>query len=172
MLYFMYVMRSVHHFCYPTRPYLFQVTVVIMSVLTNILIDAIGDECSGGEGALNAALIRIFIQPGGIFGFCQTYPGLRFFIAPPSVREKPSWYPRFRPVVLRALQQILLSRPQNLQLLEDHPGVLDPDGIHYNIMSGVNFVQDLCDQATQLMLVPAPDPRIRYSTFLRCLIVF
>ena len=64
-------------------------------------------------------------------------------------------------MILRALHQIFLSRPQNLQLLEDYPGVLDPDGIHYNIMSGVNFVQDLCDQASQLMLLPAPDPRIR-----------
>ena len=134
---------------------------MIMSLLTNILVDAIGEECSGGEGALNAALTRIFTQAGGVFGFCQAYPGLRFFIAPPSVREKPSWYPQFRPVILRALHQIFLSRPQNLQLLEDYPGVLDPDGIHYNIMSGVNFVQDLCDQASQLMLLPAPDPRIR-----------
>ena len=70
---------------------LFKVTVVIMSLLTNILVDAIGEECSGGEGALNAALTRIFTQAGGVFGFCQAYPGLRFFIAPPSVREKPSW---------------------------------------------------------------------------------
>ena len=116
---------------------------MIMSLLTNILVDAIGEECSGGEGALNAALTRIFTQAGGVFGFCQAYPGLRFFIAPPSVREKPSWYPRFRPVILRALHQVFLSRPQNLQLLEDYPGVLDTDGIHYNIMSGVNFATRL-----------------------------
>ena len=55
----------------------------------------------------------------------------------------------------------MLSRPPNLQLLEDHPGELDPDGIHFNIMSGVNFVQDLHDQAVQLALQQTPDVTVR-----------
>ena len=59
------------------------------------------------------------------------------------------------------IQQILKDRPPNLQLLEDHAGVLDPDGIHFNIMSGINYVQDLHDQAVQLSLMPPPDPKLR-----------
>ena len=71
--------------------------------------------------------------------------------------------PRFRPVILRALQQVLLTRPSNLQLLEDFSGTLDPDGVHYNILSGMNYVQDLHDQVVQLSQQPPPDPSIRYS---------
>ena len=133
-----------------------------MSVLTNIVIDAVGEECAGGEGALSQILMTVFGGPGGLFTFAQSYPTIRMFLAPPGVRNRPAWYPRFRPVVLRLLQQHLLSRPQNLELLEDFQAELDPDGVHYSIMSGVTFVQDLHDQACQLMLQPAPDPRKRW----------
>lgn len=132
-----------------------------MSFLTNMLIDGIGENCSGGEGALNTTLMQIFTTSGGVFSFCSTYPNLRFFLSPPNIRNRPYWYPRFRPIILRALQHIMLSRPPNLQLLEDHPGELDPDGIHFNIMSGVNFVQDLHDQAVQLALQQPPDVTVR-----------
>ena len=102
-----------------------------------------------------------WIQEG--FSFCQSYPALRCFLSPPNVRNRPYWYPRFRPIILRALHHILLSRPNNLQLLEDHQGELDPDGIHFNIMSGTNFVQDLHYQAVQLILQPPPDTSIRWN---------
>ena len=139
---------------------IFQVTIVVMSFLTNCLIDSIGEDCSGGEAALNQTLMNIFMSPGGVFAFCQSYPQLRCFISPPNIRNRPHWYPRFRPIILRALNHILLSRPQNLQLLEDHPGELDPDGVHFNIMSGVNFVQDLHDQSVHLALQAPPDVQI------------
>ena len=139
---------------------IFQVTIVVMSFLTNCLIDGIGEDCSSGEAALNQTLMNIFMSPGGVFAFCQSYPQLRCFISPPNIRNRPHWYPRFRPIILRALNHILLSRPQNLQLLEDHPGELDPDGVHFNIMSGVNFVQDLHDQSVHLALQAPPDVQI------------
>ena len=59
----------------------------------------------------------------------------------------------------------MLGRPINLQLLEDYPGELDPDGIHFSIMSGVNFVHDLHDQAVQLALQLPPDTQIRLLKF-------
>ena len=139
---------------------------VVMSFLTNCLIDGIGEECSGGEGALNQTLMNLFNGQGGVFSFCLTYPNLRCFISPPNIRNKPNWFPRFRPVIIRALQQSLLERPSNLQILEDFSGDLDPDGIHFSIMSGILFVQDLHDQVSQLLLLPAPDPRIRYYSFI------
>ena len=83
---------------------------------------------------------------------------IEFFLAPPNVRNKPAWFPRFRPVVLRQLQEMMSSRPPNIQILEDFAGDLDPDGIHYSIMAGVLFVQGLHDQAVQLSLIPPPDP--------------
>ena len=133
-----------------------------MSMLTNIVIDGIGEECAGGEGALSQVLLSMFVNSGGLFSFAQSYPTIRMFIAPPGVRNRPAWYPRFRPVILRVLQQVLQNRPPNLELLEDFQGDLDPDGIHYSIMSGVNFVQDLHDQSCQLLLQPPRDPRIRF----------
>ena len=62
----------------------------------------------------------------------------------------------------------MLSRPSNLQLLEDHPGELDPDGIHFNIMSSINFVQDLHDQAIQLALKAPPDVQDRLVPIFMC----
>ena len=99
----------------------FQVTMVVMSFLTNCLIDGLGEDCSG-EGAIVQSLMAIFSGQGGVFAFCQSYPAIRCFISPPNVRNRPHWYPRFRPIILRVLQQIMLGRPLNLQLLEDHPG--------------------------------------------------
>ena len=104
------------------------------------MIDGIGEEGGGGEGALSQTLTQIFNGQGGIFAFCQMFPAVRFFLAPPNVRNKPAWFPRF---------------------LEDHQGDLDPDGIHFSIMGGVLFVQNLHDQAVQLSLVQPPDPVLR-----------
>ena len=133
---------------------------VVMSFLTNCLVDGIGEECTG-EGIIVQTLLSIFSGPGGIFAFCQSYPTLRCFISPPNVRNRPYWYPRFRPVILRVLQQVMLGRPINLQLLEDYAGELDPDGVHFSIMSGINFVHDLHDQAVQLIQQAPPDTQVR-----------
>ena len=133
-----------------------------MAFLTNCIIDALGEECLEGEAGLGRIFFMLFTQAGGIFTFCQSFPGIRFFMSPPSVRNRPSWYPHFRPIILRALQQVLLTRPINLQLLEDFSGTLDPDGVHYNILAGMNYVQDLHDQVVQLMQQPPTDPTIRY----------
>ena len=119
-----------------------------------------GEEGEGGEAALRQILMQIFTQ-SGIFAFCQSFPTIRVFLSPPSVRNKPTWYPRFRPTMLTALQQILLDCPVNLQLLKDWSGDLDPDGIHYNIMAGITYVQDLHDQVVQLMQFAPPDPKAR-----------
>ena len=118
---------------------------MIMSFITNCLVDGIGEEGKGGEAALSQTLMQIFGGPSGVFAFTQSYPTV----------------PRFRPVVLQALQQIMSNRPPNLQILEDKPGELDPDGIHFSLMAGILYVQDLHDQAVQLMLAAVPDPKIR-----------
>ena len=141
--------------------FMLQVRFVIMSFITNCLVDGIGEEGIGGEAALSQTLMQIFGGSSGVFAFCQSYPTVRFFLSPPNVRNKPTWYPKFRPVILQALQQMMMNRPSNLQILEDRPGELDPDGIHFNLMAGILYVQDLHDQATQLMLTAAPDPKVR-----------
>ena len=120
-----------------------------------------GEEGAGGDAALSQTLMQLFTNASGIFSFCQSYPMVRVFLSPPSVRNKPSWYSRSRPTILKALHQLLLTRPVNLQVLEDCAGDLDPDGIHYSIMAGINYVKDLHDQAVQLMQFAPPDPKIR-----------
>ena len=134
---------------------------MVMSFLTNCLVDGVGEEGKGGEAALSQTLMQIFGGSSGVFAFAQSYPTVRFFISPPNVQNKPTWFPRFRPVILQALQQIMSNRPPNLQVLEDKSGELDPDGIHFSLMAGILFVQDLHDQAVQLMLTAMPDPKIR-----------
>ena len=136
-------------------------SIVILAFLTNCVVDGMGEEGSGGDAALSQTLMQLFTNASGIFSFCQSYPTVRVFLSPPSVRNKPSWYSRSRPTILKALHQLLLTRPVNLQVLEDCAGDLDPDGIHYSIMAGINYVKDLHDQAVQLMQFAPPDPKIR-----------
>ena len=50
-----------------------------MSFLTNCLVDGIGEEGKGGEGALNQTLINIFSGSTTLFTFCQSFPAIRFF---------------------------------------------------------------------------------------------
>ena len=147
---------------------------VIMSLLTNIYCDELGDGCD--DGTLNQANLKIFSGPQGIFPFCASFPTVRMFLALPNVRERPYWYPKFRPNILRALHQVMISRPPNLQLLEDFQGALDPDGVHFQIMEGVNFAHFLVDQACVLMSQPVPEVTLRYIfifvSFFRLLIIF
>ena len=137
----------------------FQVQVVILSHLINILVDSLGEDSN--EGDLNQLFIELFTQSDGLFGFCQSFPGVRIFIAPPNIRLRPMWYSRFRPTILRILHRFLQARPPNLQLLDDFSGDLEKDGIHYTILSGINFVKGLADQAVELSKVNPPDPSQR-----------
>ena len=88
---------------------------------------------------------------------------VRMFIAPPNVRMRPVWYSKLRPTIIRVLHQFLRSRPPNLQILDDFAGDIDRDGIHYSILSGINFVKSLVDQSTKLVKVAPPDPSARYQ---------
>ena len=83
------------YFCLKFAFY-FQVRFVIMSFLTNCLVDGVGEEGKGGEAALSQTLMQIFGGPSGVFAFAQSYPTVRFFISPPNVRNKPTWFPRDR----------------------------------------------------------------------------
>ena len=132
---------------------------MIMSFLTNMFCDELSEKCD--DGALSQALLKILSGSRGVFPFCQTFPQIRMFLALPNVRNRPYWYPRFRPTILRAMHQMMTSRPPNLQLLEDFQGELDPDGIHFQIMEGVNYAHSLIDQSSLLVTRPVPEMLIR-----------
>ena len=132
---------------------------VIMLFLTNIIADTLDEDSN--EASLNQLFIELFTQADGLFGFCQSFPAIRVFISPPNVRLKPTWYSRLRPTIIRVFHQFLLTRPNNLQILEDFSGDLEPDGIHYSILAGINFVKSLVDQASVLIKSPVPDSTIK-----------
>jgi len=127
--------------------------------LTNIVVDCLDENAN--EGSLNQLFIELFTQTGGLFNFCQSFPHVRMFLAPPNIRLRPNWYPKFRPTVIRVLHQFMLSRPQNLQLLQDFSGDLDKEGIHFSILCGINFVKSLADQTLELMKIDPPVPSIK-----------
>ena len=130
---------------------------VILTFMTNLLIDGLTEEAN--DGSITQLFLQLFTQNGGIFSFCQSFATVRVFIAPPNIRTRPSWFPRLRPSIIRLFHQFLRERPANLQILSDYSGELDPDGIHFNIWAGVNFVKGLADQVTELMQTAPPDPK-------------
>ena len=44
---------------------------MVMSFLTNCLIDGLGEDCLGGEAALTQTLMKIFVNPGVFFSFVR-----------------------------------------------------------------------------------------------------
>ena len=133
---------------------------MIMSYLTNLLVDDLDEDAN--EGNLNQFFLELFTHAEGLFVFCQSFPMVRIFLAPPNVRNRPAWYSRLRPTVIRVLHQFMQSRPPNLQLLDDFSGDLEKDGVHYSILSGINFVKSLVDQAMTLVKTAPPDTSSRY----------
>ena len=126
----------------------FKVSIVILSVLTNFLCDDLDEDSN--EGATD-----------GIFPFCISFPQVRFFLCPPNLRTKPTWFPRLRPLILRLLHHYLSDSPPNLLLLDDFCGELNPDCIHFTILAGVNYVHFVVDQAAELLAKPPTDNVIR-----------
>ena len=136
----------------------------MLSCLTNFITDQMCDESSDGE--IQQFFSEIFVNDGGIFGFCATFPDLRFFICPPNVRNKPYWYSRLRPSIIRAFHQFLLLGPANLQAIEDFSGELDRDQIHFTMLSGIYYVQHIADQVVALLGAPVPSAPIRLVHFI------
>ena len=134
-------------------------TIVILSVLTNFLADDL-DETST-EAGVNQSFTKTLVGPGGIFPFCLSFPQVRFFLCPPNIRKKPSWFPRMRPCILRVLHHFLEDKPANLMLLDDFSGEFEADSVHFTILDGINFVQSIVDQASKLLTKPPVDPIIR-----------
>ena len=138
----------------------FQVAVVLMSMLTNFICDELDED--SGKGGLEEFLIKVLSGTDGLYAFCNSFPQVRFFLAQPNLRMKPSWYSAARPGILRALHTFLRQKPPNLQLLDDYNGDLDNDRIHFSILAGTHYVHSLVDQISELLLKPSPDPTIRY----------
>ena len=138
---------------------LLKVTLVIISFLTNCICDDLDEDSA--EGSIDQSLTKILTDTNGVFNLCQSFPQVRFFLSPPNLRTKPTWYPRLRPLVLRVLHQFMLSCPPNLMMLDDFCGDLDPDCVHFTLLAGINFVQSMVDQVESLLAKPPSNPVIR-----------
>ena len=128
---------------------------MILSFLTNLLIDALHEDCADGD--IQHALSDLLTGEGGVFQFCASFPEVRMFLAFPNVRLRPSWYARQRTGILQTLHQFLEKSPLNLQLLEDFNGDLGPDQVHFSVLSGMSYVKHLVDRSLELLLHPPPD---------------
>ena len=132
-----------------------------MSLLTSFLVDDLNKEST--EGGIIESFNKTLTGTNGVFPFCICFPQVRFFICPPNLRLKPSWYPRLRPSILRVLHQFLAEKPPNLTLLDDFSVDLEPDLIHFTPFSGVNYVQSIVDQSCSLIQKPPMDRVIRFG---------
>ena len=137
-----------------------QTEVTIISCLTNFITNSLSDKSSDGD--LQQLLRDVFVNDGGVFGFCNTFPHVRVFIAPPNVRMRPQWYVRLRPSVIRAFHQVLEMAPVNLQAIEDFQGDFEQDQVHFTCLSGIYYVQHLADRVLSMLEVPAPAKQVRY----------
>ena len=133
---------------------------MILSILTNFLCDDLDEDSN--EGSIDQSLIRYLTAVDGIFPFCVSFPQVRFFLCPPNLRTKPTWFPRLRPLILQLLHHYLCDSPPNLLLLDDFCGELDPDCIHFTIFAGVNYVHFMVDQAAELLAKPPNDSVLRF----------
>ena len=136
-----------------------QVTMVIISFLTNILVDLLNEDCS--EGDIQQVLSEVLTGGNRVFDFCTTFPAIRVFLALPNVRLRPQWYSLHRSTILRSFHQFLESAPLNLQVLEDFAGDLDRDQIHFSVLSGIYYVKHLVDRSMELLSLPVPEKRVR-----------
>ena len=139
--------------------FLLKVTMVIISFLTNILVDLLNEDCS--EGDIQQVLSEVLTGGNGIFDFCTTFPAIRVFLALPNVRLCPQWYSLHRSSILRSFHQFLETAPLNLQVLEDFAGDLDRDQIHFSVLSGIYYVKHLVDRSMELLSLPVPEKRVR-----------
>ena len=132
---------------------------VIISFLTNILVDLLNEDCS--EGDIQQVLSEVLTGGNRVFNFCTTFPAIRVFLALPNVRLRPQWYSLHRSTILRSFHQFLESAPLNLQVLEDFAGDLDRDQIHFSVLSGIYYVKHLVDRTMELFSLPVPEKRVR-----------
>ena len=138
---------------------LLQIQVVILSVLTNILVDHLTENSTDGD--LQQLFSELFVNDGGIYNFCSTFPDLRIFISPPNVRLTPAWYSRLRSSIVRTFHQFLESGPPNIQAIEDFSGEFERDQVHYTILSGIYYVQHLVDRVCEMLEKPKPIKPVR-----------
>ena len=80
-----------------------QVTMVIISFLTNILVDLLSEDCSDGD--IQQVLSEVLSGGNGVFDFCITFPAIQIFLALPNVRLRPLWYSQHRSSILHSLHQ-------------------------------------------------------------------
>ena len=74
--------------------------------------------------------------------------GPSYFLAPPTVRTRPTWYLPLLPAVMRSLVGSLRANNPALSTLRAFMSTtkdLDADGVHFNAISGRDYVLHLLD---------------------------
>lgn len=129
-----------------------------MSCVTNHICDELRDGQNDRSAGLNQLLQEFLHGQEGIFNVCALLPDVTFFLAPPNIRNSPSWYPGIRREALRAIEAEVGVGPANFFLLPDFEGTLEPDGIHFTILDGIRYAKHLVDEASRILARP-PESR-------------
>ena len=116
--------------------------------------DFLTEDIDARPGQLSLLMETVFRGESGFTQICKMLPNVDIFISPPNIRNRPSWYPSYRREVLAAVSIEVDTGPSNLHLLDDFMGVLESDGIHFNILSAINFAKNLADQSLALKARP------------------
>ena len=80
----------------------------------------------------------------------EAYAAPAYFLAPPTIRSRPSWYLPLLPAIVRSLTGVLrLHQPRlwTLKAFVATSSELDSDGVHFTALSGIGYVLDLIDQS-------------------------
>ena len=80
----------------------------------------------------------------------EAYSAPAYFLAPPTIRTRPSWYLPLLPAIVRSLTCTLRLHQPRLWTLKAFVATnaeLDSDGVHFTALAGIGYVLDLIDQS-------------------------
>ena len=120
--------------------------------MTNVIVDALGEDAN--EGCLNQLFIEMFTHNDGLFGFFHLFGSF--------------WH-----LLMFEIDHcgIHVFVPQSFEFYIDLCSpvhvtssfwMIMQDGVHFTILSGMNFVKALADQAMELIRSEPPEVSIRF----------
>ena len=122
-------------------------TVCVLSCLTNFI------ASSSEAGAVSHRVVPILQDVlQAVNEAAQSTPGRNFLISPPMYRKTPLWYRDGMPEIMTKFSEIMSGRRESVYLMSSFPNpVLEDDGVHLSLYSGLEFVLHLFDEATSVL---------------------
>ena len=121
--------------------------VVLLSCLTNFI------TMSEESGSIATRVVPIFQDVASLIGEeAGQYAGRFYLISPPMYRLTPLWYRDGLPEILTKFASTFRGLPKNVLLMPSFASpVLESDGVHLSLYSGMEFVLHLFDSANSVI---------------------